>query len=80
VILSNKSGQCGGELRRENETSRIKTYGDRVSQALSGESNGRERKKGALAAWAARITAMLLGRKEGEKAADEMKPGKDRKN
>jgi hypothetical protein len=37
-------------------------------------------KKGALAEWAARITAMLLGRKEGEKAADEMKPGKDRKN
>jgi hypothetical protein len=37
-------------------------------------------KKGALAAWAARITAMLLGRKEGEKADDEMKPGEDRKS
>jgi hypothetical protein len=38
-----------------------------------------EKKKGVLAAWAARMTAMLLGKKEGDKAAEEMQAKKDQK-
>lgn len=40
----------------------------------------KKEKQGVLAAWAARMTAMLLGKKEGDKAAEEMKARKNTKD
>lgn len=40
----------------------------------------KKEERGVLAGWAARMTAMLLGKKEGDKAAEEMKAGKDPKD